>query len=114
MTTKEEDAAEVVRLAGKTSAEIIASPEFKALVARRWLVSIGLTLALFVLYYGFILLVALDKPLMTTKVGEYMTLAIPMGIGVIVLAWGLTAVYVVWANAAYDPKVEEFKKKLKK
>jgi uncharacterized membrane protein (DUF485 family) len=111
--TNVDKAAPKVVLGGKTSAEIIASPEFKALVTRRWLVSICLTLALFVLYYGFILLVALDKPLMTTKVGEYVTLAIPMGIAVIVLAWGLTAVYVVWANAAYDPKVEAFKKSLK-
>jgi len=100
------------KLGGKTSAEIIASPEFKALVVRRWTVSIALTVALFVLYYGFILLIALDKPLMATKVGEFTTLAIPLGIGVIVGAWALTAAYVVWANVAYDPKVEHFKSKL--
>lgn len=101
-----------VKLGGKTSAEIIASPEFKALVVRRWTVSIALTCVLFVLYYGFIMLIALDKPMMTTKVGEYTTLAIPLGIGVIVGAWALTAVYVIWANAAYDPKVEQFKNSL--
>ena len=98
---------------GESTAELIASPEFKALVTRRWTVSIALTLALFILYYGYILLVAVDKPLMTTKVGTFTTLAIPLGIGVIVTAWALTAAYVVWANLAYDPKVEPLKRRLK-
>jgi len=97
----------------RTVTELIESKEFKALVARRWLVSIGLTAALFVLYYGYILLIAGDKALMATKVGEVTTLAIPVGVAVIVLAWVLTAIYVTWANAAYDPRVEEFKKQLK-
>ena len=113
MTVEEEHAATEARLGGKTVAEIIESPDFKALVVRRWTVSIALTLALFVLYYGYILLIAVDRPLMTTRVGEVTTLAIPLGVGVIVGAWVLTAIYVAWANAAYDPMVGKLKGRLK-
>ncbi len=98
---------------GKSAHEVINSPEFKSLVARRWTVSIVLTIALFVIYYGYILLIAANKQAMSQKIGEVTTLAIPVGVGVIIAAWVLTAIYVLWANAAYDPKVEHFKGQLK-
>ena len=41
------------------------------------------------------------------------TLGIPMGIGMIVFAFILTAIYVVWANQVYDPEVERLKGQLK-
>jgi uncharacterized membrane protein (DUF485 family) len=41
-------------------------------------------------------------------------MAIPLGIGVIVIAFLLTAVYVVWANSSYDPEVERLKGQLRK
>jgi uncharacterized membrane protein (DUF485 family) len=37
---------------------------------------------------------------------------IPLGIGVIVLSWIFTGVYVRWANARYDALVERVKSKL--
>lgn len=40
------------------------------------------------------------------------TLGIPIGIGVIVFAFIITAIYVVWANSSYDPEVERLKKQL--
>jgi uncharacterized membrane protein (DUF485 family) len=36
-----------------------------------------------------------------------------LGIAVIVIAFLLTAVYVVWANTSYDPEVDRLKKQLK-
>lgn len=97
----------------KSVHEIIESPDFKALVRRRWTVSIALTIALFVVYYGYILLIAADKAFVSQKVGEVTTLAIPLGVGVIVGGWVLTFIYVLWANAAYDPMVTELKSRLK-
>jgi uncharacterized membrane protein (DUF485 family) len=96
----------------KTVHEIIESPDFKALVARRWSVSIILTILLFVVYYGYILLIASDKAFVSQKVGEVTTLAIPLGVGVIIGGFVLTAIYVVWANAKYDPMVTELKSRL--
>ena len=99
--------------ASRTAAEVVTSPEFKALVKRRWTVSIVMLVLLFVSYYGFILLVAADKEFVSQKVGEATTLAIPLGVGVIIFAWLLTAIYVAWANKSYDPEVERLKGELR-
>ncbi len=101
------------RLAQKSVHEIIESKEFKALVMKRWRVSLVLLALLFVSYYGYILLIAGNKALVSMKIGEVTTLAIPLGIASIVIAWVLTAVYVVWANNVYDPEVERLKGELK-
>jgi len=97
----------------KSAAEVIESADFKALVAKRWTVSAVLLVALFVTYYGYILLIAGNKALMATKIGVVTTLAIPVGIAVIVIAFVLTAIYVAWANKIYDPEVDRLKKQLK-
>ena len=93
--------------------DLLASKEFKALVVKRWTVSLVLLAILFVSYYGFILVIAGAPEFVNQKVGEVTTLAIPMGIAAIVIAWVLTALYVVWANKTYDPEVERLKGQLK-
>jgi uncharacterized membrane protein (DUF485 family) len=98
----------------KSASEVIESQAFKRLVARRWSVSMFLLVALFVSYYGFILLVATAKDFVSQKIGEVTTLAIPLGIAAIVIAWALTAYYVAWANKSYDPEVERLKSELKR
>ena len=82
---------------------VLESAEFRRLIRRRWVVSLLLTACLFVLYYGFILLVGLNKSLLAMRIGTVTTLGIPLGMGVIVGAWLLTALYVVWANRRWDP-----------
>jgi len=98
---------------GRSAAEVIASPEFKALVKRRWSVSLVMLVLLFVTYYGFILLVAGSKEFVSQKIGESTTLAIPLGVAVIIFAWLLTAIYVAWANKSYDPEVERLKNEIR-
>jgi len=100
--------------AGRSAADVIASPEFKALVKRRWTVSMVMLVLLFVGYYGFVLLVAGNKEFVSQKVGESTTLAIPLGVAVIVFAWLLTAIYVAWANRSYDPEVERLKNEIRR
>jgi uncharacterized membrane protein (DUF485 family) len=112
--TMAESAASLRRDSGAKSAhELIESSDFKALVKRRWSVSLVLLALLFVGYYGFILLLATNKEFVAQKVGEVTTLAIPLGVAVIVFAWLLTAYYVSWANKSYDPEVERLKSQLK-
>jgi uncharacterized membrane protein (DUF485 family) len=94
--------------------EVLESPEFKALVKKRWTVSMVLLVTLFVTYYGFVLLIAGNRELMATRVGEYVTLAIPVGVAVIFAAFGLTWAYVGWANHTYDPEVDRLKKLLRR
>ena len=97
----------------KSAHEVIESNEFKRLVSKRWTVSMILLATLFVTYYGYIILVATAKDFVSTKVGEVTTLAIPLGLATIVIAWVLTAFYVAWANKSYDPEVERLKSELK-
>lgn len=97
----------------KNAKDILNSPAFGALVRKKWAVSIVLTIALFVVYYGFILLIAYDKAVLARKVGAVTTLGIPLGVGVIVLAWMLTAGYVLWANGSYDAEVKKLRDQVK-
>lgn len=76
-----------------------------ALARRRWRVAITLTILVVMVYFGFVLLVAYNKPLMGRLVSPGLTLGILLGAGVIVAAWLLTLVYVRWANRVYDPEL---------
>jgi uncharacterized membrane protein (DUF485 family) len=96
----------------KSAQEITESEAFKHLVSLRWKVSLVLLTLLFIGYYGYILLVATQKTFVSTKIGEVTTLAIPLGLAAIVLAWVLTAIYVAWANKSFDPEVERLKGEL--
>jgi len=97
----------------KSTSEMLASKEFKDLVRRKWTMSIMMTILLFILYYGYILLIAVNKPFLAQKIGEYTTLGIPLGVAVIVIAWVLTAAYVLWANGAPDAAVKSLKDQVK-
>jgi uncharacterized membrane protein (DUF485 family) len=73
--------------------------------AARWRIAISLTIAMMVAYFGFILLVAFNKPLLGTLVVPGLSLGMLLGALVIVVAWVLTWVYVRWANLHYDASV---------
>jgi len=96
----------------QTARQMLDSPEFKAMVTKRWTISVVLTIVLFVIYYGYIILIAVDKPFMAQKIGEVTTLGIPLGVLVILLSWVLTALYVIWANRSHDPEVRDLKSKV--
>lgn len=81
------------------------SQQLAALDAARWRVAIRLTAAMMVLYFGFILLVAYDKPLLTRQVMPGLSLGILLGALVIVAAWALIGIYVRWANRHYDTAI---------
>lgn len=80
--------------------------KIEALDAARWRVAVLLTAAMMVLYFGFILLVAYDKPLLTRQVVPGLSLGILLGALVIVAAWILIWIYVRWANRHYDTAVD--------
>ena len=89
---------------------LLISDRFNGLVARRWRVSLLLTACLFALYYGYILLIALNQSVVTRRLGGTIPLGIPLGAAVIAGAWVLTAVYVAWANRRYDPEAERLRR----
>lgn len=78
----------------------------RALGRRRWRVAISLTIAMIVMYFGFIALIAFNKPLLATRITDGLSLGILLGALVIVASWLLTWVYVRWANTHYDTALE--------
>ncbi len=77
------------------------------LAAQRWRVALWLTIAMMAIYFGFILLIAFNKPLMGSLVAPGLSLGILLGALVIVSAWVLIFIYVRWANNNYDKKISE-------
>ncbi len=91
---------------------IISSEKFKKLVRMRTTVSLSLTIIMLSVYFGFILLIAFNKEFLATKIGEHVTIGLPIGMGVIVFAWILTGIYIRWANNKYDNSVKEFRNQI--
>ncbi|HKN68293.1 MAG TPA: DUF485 domain-containing protein [Gemmatimonadaceae bacterium] len=77
--------------------------QLRALAARRWRIALTLTAVMIAIYFGFIALIAYDRPLLATLVAPGLTLGILLGALVIVVSWLLTYGYVRWANTRYDP-----------
>ena len=78
----------------------------EAVSAARWRIAVSLTVAMMVAYFGFILLVAFNKPLLGTTVVPGLSLGMLLGALVIIVAWVLTWIYIAWANAHYDASVD--------
>jgi uncharacterized membrane protein (DUF485 family) len=92
--------------------EILNSEEFKNLVKKRLMVSLSLTAIMLVVYFGFILSIAFYKEFLSIKIGEHITLGLPIGIGIIIFAWILTGVYTRWANQKYDKSVRKLRNEI--
>ncbi len=86
-------------------------PSYQKLKARRTSFGWWLAASMMVVYYGFILLVAFDKPLLASRIGDGVTtLGMPIGLGVIVFTIVITAIYVRRANAEFDALAEDVNK----
>ena len=76
--------------------------QLRALARARRRLAVRLTVAMIVIYFGFILLIAYDKPLLGTQLMPGLSLGILLGALVILVSWILTWIYVRWANTHYD------------
>jgi len=88
-------------------ARVKAHPGYQELVRIRrrfaWLLSAIMIIA----YFGYVLLIAFDKPLLARPIGDgVMSLGIPLGFGIILLGIALTAIYVRRANRDFDARLE--------
>jgi uncharacterized membrane protein (DUF485 family) len=99
----------------KSKVEILDDPEFKQLVSQKNAISWVLTILELVLYFGFIGLIAFNKPYLAQKVGgegSATTIGIPIAVGTILLSWIFTGIYIFWANSKYDSLVKKIKEKV--
>lgn len=84
--------------------------KLQTLVAARFRIATILTTVMVAIYFGFVALVAFDKPLLAHRLGDGLSLGIVLGALVIVLSWLTTWIYVHWANTYYDPQIDELSK----
>ena len=74
-----------------------------------------LTILMMVVYYGYIALIAFNKPFLAQPIGSGVTsLGIPIGMGVIVFTVVITAIYVRRANSEFDDLTTDILKDVSK
>ncbi len=92
---------------------VLRSARFQELVRQRSGFAWTLSVAMLVIYFGFILLVAFAKPLLAAKIGGGVTsVGIIIGLAVIVSAFVLTGIYVQRANSRFDELTRDLQRDL--
>ncbi|MDD5359793.1 MAG: DUF485 domain-containing protein [Sulfurovaceae bacterium] len=94
--------------------DIMANPKYQELVQKRGRFAWILSLIVIVVYFSFVLIVAFDPKLLAIKLYGVTTLAIPVGVAIIIMSFVLTGVYVKRANSEFDDMVAEIKNSVKK
>ena len=92
--------------------EILDDKDFQSLSSQKLSISITLTILELVLYFGFIALIAFNKPFLSQKLSGAITVGIPIAVGTIILSWIFTGIYIRWANNKYDVLVKKVKEKI--
>jgi uncharacterized membrane protein (DUF485 family) len=93
--------------------KIKANPHYQKLISVRS--SFGWVLAwiMMAVYYGYILLIAFNKELLSKKIGSgVMTWGIPIGLFVIVFTVIITGIYVRRANREFDDLTAETRREV--
>lgn len=95
--------------------KIKSNPKYEELVSKRTCFSIILTVIVFVIYYGFTLIIAFDKSLLAAKVSSdsALTIGFPMVTGIIIVSIILCGIYVVRANGEFEDLTNEIKNDVK-
>ncbi len=89
-------------------ARIRANPKYQELKRKRSSFGWWLTLLMMVVYYGYIALIAWNKPFLAQPLGAGVTsLGVPIGMGVIVFTIIITGIYVRRANGEFDQLTRE-------
>ncbi len=98
----------------KSAHELLEDPEFQKLARQKNTISLVLTIAELVIYFGFIALVAYNKAFLARKMseGSAITIGIPIAVGTIIVSWVLTGIYISWANNKYDAMVKRTKERM--
>jgi len=89
-------------------AKIEANPKYHELRRKRGAFGWTLTIMMLVVYFGYIALIAFNKPFLAQPIGNGVTtLGIPIGMGVIIFTIVITGIYVRRANGEYDQLTAE-------
>ncbi|MDT8992945.1 DUF485 domain-containing protein [Curvibacter sp. APW13] len=95
--------------------KIQSHPKYRQLRAKRSSFGWLLTILMLVVYYGYIALIAFNKPFLATPIGSGVTtVGVPLGMGVIIFTIVITAIYVRRANSEFDDLTAEILKDVNK
>ena len=95
-------------MSDNTVARIRANPKYQELKRKRSSFGWWLTLLMMVVYYGYIALIAWNKPFLSTPIGAGVTtIGVPIGMGVIIFTIVITGIYVRRANGEFDKLTRE-------
>lgn len=94
---------------------IKANPKYKELVSKRSSFSIKLAIFILVVYYSFIATIAFNREVFATKIAEnsVITIAVPIGVAIIIIAFITTVIYVLKANGEFENLTNEIKNDVK-
>ena len=96
-------------------ARIEANPKYHELRRKRNSLGSFLAALMMLVYYGYIALIAFNKPFLAQPIGSGVTtLGIPIGMGVIVFTIIITGLYVRRANDEFDRLTSEILKEAAK
>ena len=95
--------------------KIEAHPKYAQLKQRRNKLGLVLTVLMLAVYYGYIALIAFDKPFLAKPVGAgVMSVGVPVGMAVIIFTVVITGIYVRRANSEYDQLTQDILKDVAK
>jgi uncharacterized membrane protein (DUF485 family) len=98
----------------ETIERIKRNPDYQELVKKRSGFAWKLAIAMLVVYYAFILMIAFSPQTLGYKIGSgVMTVGIPIGIFIILFAFMLTGIYTIRANSKFDALEKKVKEELK-
>ena len=96
-----------------TVEQIKNNPDYQKLVKTRSKFAWTLSIIMLVIYYAFIMVIAFKPDLLGMKTGMgAMTIGIPVGIAIIIIAFVLTGIYVKRANGEFDTLTQNIKKSI--
>ncbi len=89
------------------------NPKYQKLTSSRSRFAWTLSIIMLVVYYAFIMVIAFDPALLGAKMGTgVITIGIPIGIAIIIIAFVLAGLYVNKANGEYDQLTQEIRDEL--
>lgn len=90
------------------------NPKYKELIAKKNSFSIKLGVFVLVMFYAYILVIAFNKEVLATKIGDgLITIAFPIALAILVISFITTLIYVKRANGEFENLTNEIKADVK-
>lgn len=94
--------------------KIKSNPKYQELVSKRNSFATMLSIFVLAMFYGYVLVIAFNKELLATRIGEgVMTYAFPVGAAIIVISFITTLIYVIRANGEFEELEQSIKNDVK-